>query len=132
MSPQFARFVAVGVVAAAANVGSRLVFSLFAPYGWAIVLAYLVGMTTAYILNRMFVFQTSGRSKRDEYLRFSLVNLVALAQVWAVSEGLARYVFPTIGFHWHAETVAHAVGVATPIFSSYLGHKHFSFAVRAA
>ena len=91
-------------------------------------LAYLAGMTTAFVLTRLFVFEPSGRRKRDEYLRFGLVNLLALAQVWLVAEILYRWAFPLAHFAWRAETVAHAVGVASPIFTSYLGHKHFSFA----
>jgi len=61
----------------------------------------------------------------------TLVNLAAVAQVWVVSVGLARLVFPVAGFVWHAETVAHVIGVAVPVFTSYLGHKHFSFATKA-
>lgn len=132
MSPQFLKFAVAGGLAAAVNVGSRIAFSLLVPYGAAITLAYLVGMTTAFVLNRMFVFERSGRAKHEEYLRFGLVNLIALAQVWLVSEGLYRFAFPALGFTWHAETVAHAVGVVAPIFTSYLGHKHFSFAARSS
>jgi putative flippase GtrA len=66
----------------------------------------------------------------SEYTRFALVNLAAVAQVWIVSVGLARLAFPAIGFTWHAETVAHVIGVAIPVFTSYLGHKHFSFAAK--
>ena len=53
---------------------------------------------------------------------------VRLLLVWLVSVGLAHYLFPALGFTWHDETIAHAIGVAIPIFTSYLGHKHFSFA----
>jgi putative flippase GtrA len=62
-----------------------------------------------------------------EYARFALVNAVAFAQVWLVSVGLARLVFPAIDFTWQAETVAHVIGVVSPIVTSYIGHKHFSF-----
>lgn len=131
MSPQFLRFAVAGGLAAAVNVAARIGFSRLVAYGPAIVLAYLVGMTTAFVLTRLFVFEPSGRRKRDEYLRFGLVNLVALAQVWLVSEVLYRWAFPMVGFAWRPETVAHAIGVASPIFTSYLGHKHFSFAAQS-
>ena len=98
------------------------------PYEVAIVVAYLCGMTVAYLLNKRFVFDASGRSMTSEYVRFALVNLLAVAQVWVVSVGLARLVFPAIGFMGHAETVAHVIGVIVPVFTSYLGHRHFSFA----
>ena len=87
-------------------------------------------MTTAYLLNKGFVFASSGRGVASEYTRFALVNLAAVAQVWIVSVGLARLVFPAISFTWHAETVAHVIGVTIPVFTSYLGHKHFSFAAK--
>ncbi len=68
-----------------------------------------------------------GRASRQT-LRFALVNLVALAQVWVVGVGLARIVFPKIGFVWHAELVAHIIAVLSPVLTSYFAHKHFSFA----
>lgn len=125
---QFARFLVVGGLAAVVNILSRIVLNFVMSYEVAIVVAYLCGMTTAYVLNRFFVFTRSGRAIHDEYLRFTLVNIAAVAQVWIVSVGLAFYVFPAIGFAWHAETVAHIVGVAIPTVTSYFGHRYFSFA----
>jgi putative flippase GtrA len=131
MSPshrsQFARFVLVGGIAAAVNILSRIIFNLVMSYEVAIVVAYICGMTMAYMLNKLFVFSPSGRSIHDEYLRFTIVNLLAVAQVWIVSVGFAFFVFPAIGFTWHAETIAHVLGVTFPTLTSYYGHKHFSF-----
>ena len=127
---RFVLFVAAGGTAAVVNVLSRVALNWVMPYEVAIVAAYLCGMTTAYLLNRSFVFAASGRAVASESLRFALVNLAAVAQVWVVSVGLARLVFPAIGFTWHAETVAHVIGVVVPVFTSYLGHKHFSFAAK--
>ena len=125
---RFLLFLFAGGTAAAVNVLSRIAFNWVTSYAVAIVVAYLAGMTTAYVLNRAFVFEASGRGMHNEYLRFALINLVAVAQVWIVSVGLARVVFPWFGVTWHADTVAHVIGVAVPIFTSYLGHKHFTFA----
>jgi len=127
---RFALFVVAGGIAALVNIASRIALNLVMPYEVAIVVAYVCGMTTAYALNKLFVFERSGRAVTDEYVRFTLVNLVAVAQVWLVSVGLARLLFPAVGFTWHAETVAHVIGVIVPVFTSYLGHKHFSFAAR--
>ena len=57
LDTQFIAFVVCGGLAAVANVLSRVGFSQFFQYSIAIVLAYLVGMVTAFSLNRMFVFQ---------------------------------------------------------------------------
>ena len=127
---RFVLFVLAGGTAAIVNILSRIALNWLMPYEVAIIVAYLCGMTTAYLLNRYFVFAASGRGVASEYTRFALVNLAAVAQVWIVSVGLARLAFPAIGFTWHAETVAHVIGVAIPVFTSYLGHKHFSFAAK--
>ena len=127
---EFGRFLVTGGIAAGANVLSRWLLNFVMPFEWAVVVAYLVGMTTAYVLSKLFVFSRSGRSVGDEFFRFALVNVVALVQVWLVSVGLARYLFPAIGFTWHAEDVAHLIGVVIPAVTSYLGHRHFSFAAR--
>jgi putative flippase GtrA len=127
LSSNFARFVLTGGTSAVFNALSRILFSLVFTYEQAIVLAYLVGVVTAYVLARVFVFQRSGRSAPQEFLRFALVNVVSLTQVWAVSVGLAHYLFPAIGFAWHAELVAHVIGLSSITVTSYYLHKHFSF-----
>ena len=124
---RFALFLAAGGTAAIVNILSRIAINTIVRYEIAILLAYLCGMTTAYVLNKLFVFRSPDRKFAAEYARFALVNLVGVVQVWCVSVGLARLLFPAIGFAWHAETVAHIIGVASPVYTSYLGHKYFSF-----
>ncbi|SOD98742.1 GtrA family protein [Caenispirillum bisanense] len=124
---EFLRFLITGGIAAGVNVGSRWLLSHAMPYEAAVLVAYLFGMTTAYLLARALVFAPSGRSRRDEFLRFALVNVAAAAQVWIISVGLARVVFPWAGMTWYAEDIAHVIGVVFPVFTSYLGHRHFSF-----
>jgi len=128
---RFILFLIAGGVAAGVNILSRIALNWVVPYEVAIVGAYLIGMTTAYLLSKAFVFDPSGRGVSGEYLRFALVNVIAAAQVWVVSVGLARLIFPAIGFTWHSETVAHVIGVMVPIFTSYLGHKHFTFSTKS-
>jgi len=124
---RFVLFVFAGGAAALVNIFSRIVINLFTSYEIAIVLAYLCGMTVAYLLNKHFVFLSADQRIASEYTRFALVNLVAVVQVWCISVGLARWLFPAIGFTWQGETVAHVIGVASPVYTSYLGHKFFSF-----
>ena len=128
MNREVLAFVVAGGIAAGVNWLSRIALSAIMVLELAVVVAYLIGMTTAYVLNRSFVFAKSNRTIRDEYVRFAIVNVIALAQVFLVTIGLARFVFPALGFTWYADEIAHAVGVASPIVTSYLGHKKFTFA----
>lgn len=128
LASPFYRFIFAGGVAAVANIMARIALSQIMSYGLAVIVAYLIGMSTAYMLMRIFVFERSGNSMSQEYARFSLVNVFGLIQVWIVSEGLFQWFFPMIGFDWHAETVAHTIAVLSPIAASYFGHRFFTFA----
>ena len=124
----FATFLVTGGIAALVNIFSRVAFSLIMPFSVAVVFAYLAGMITAYVLAKFLVFERRNRSVIHEFARFALVNVVALAQVWGVSMLLAAIVFPAAAFTWHAETVAHVIGVLSPVVTSYFLHRGYTFA----
>lgn len=127
---QLVTFVLTGGIAAFANLAARWLFSHALPYAAAVILAYLIGMTIAFLLARTFVFTNRASHWRHEYIRFALVNMISLLVVLGVSVGLLDIVLPAINWHWHAAEVAHLIGVASPILLSYYGHKHFSFGTR--
>ena len=127
INSEFVRFMLAGGVAAIVNILSRWGLSSLMSFQVAVVIAYLIGMATAFVLTRAFVFGGSDRRVRSEVARFVLVNIAALLQVWIVSVGLADFVFPRIGWTWHPELVAHVIGVLSPVVDSHLGHKHFTF-----
>lgn len=127
MTRQFLKFLVAGGIAAVANFGSRIALSHWMPYIPAIVVAYLIGMVTAFVLNRLFVFEGAANSLRSQAGWFTLVNLAAVAQTLAISLLLADHLLPALGIVIGAETIAHGVGVLVPVATSYFGHKHFSF-----
>jgi len=130
LTPEALRFVLSGGAAAAANVVSRIFFSEVIPYSLAIIVGYGIGMVTAFLLMRRFVFTPSGRRAPQEVGRFALANACAAAQVMAVSMLLARWFLPSMGWNWEAETVAHIVGVGSTVLTSYVMHKSFTFRQR--
>ena len=126
-SRQFMLFLITGGTAAAVNFCSRIVYNLWLGYSAAIFLAYLTGMVTAFVLARMFVFTESRQGVRRSAVLFTLVNVVAVAQTWVISVVLAYYFLPAMGVVIFVPEIAHAVGVVFPVFTSYLGHKYWSF-----
>ena len=96
-SRQFVMFLVTGGLAAAVNFGSRILYNQWMGFSAAIVLAYITGMVTAFVLARIFVFQDSQRALHQSALYFVLVNLVAVAQTWIISLLLADYVLPSLG-----------------------------------
>jgi putative flippase GtrA len=127
MRPDFQYFLIAGGIAALVNIGARYAFNQVTSFEIAVVLAFPFGLLTAYFLCRRLVFTPSGRSRYSELSRFLAVNLVALILVWVISVGLARVVFPSINFTWHADDIAHVIGVFAPAIASFFGHKYYSF-----
>ena len=128
MSGEFVRFLSTGGFAAAVNLCSRYQLNKVLSFEIAVALSYLFGMVTAYVLARVFVFQASGRSVVAEFKRFAIINVFSLVLVWSISVALARHLFPAIGFRWHADDIAHFIGVAAPAVVSYFGHRAYTFA----
>ena len=124
---RFARFLVAGGVAALANYGSRFLFSLRFDYEIAICLAFVVGLATGFLLMRRYVFMAHDKPLRPQVIKYVAVNGLALLQTLAISLLLARWLFPLIGVDRHAEAIAHAVGVAVPVVTSYFGHRLSTF-----
>ncbi len=126
LSKQFVLFLFAGGIAAAINFGSRILYNRWMDFSIAIIVAYLTGMITAFILAKLFVFKESEQQIRRSAWIFSLVNLIAVAQTWCISLAFA-YFLPIIGVAEYVHEISHGIGVMIPVFTSYIGHKRWSF-----
>lgn len=126
-SQQFLKFICCGGIAALVNFGSRFIFNVWFNFPVSIVLAYICGMITAFILAKIFVFKNSQLPLQHSALRFLIINLLAVLQTLIISLGLAFYLLPLLGVTFFVKEIAHAIGIIMPIFSSYIGHKRWSF-----
>jgi len=122
-----ARFVLAGAVAASVNFGSRVLLSLALPFAAAIVCAHALGMATAFVLIRQFVFKEATNRLHEQLAWFIAVNVLAAIQTLIVSLALADFVLPWAGVSWHAHEIAHAAGILAPIFTSYVAHQRLTF-----
>lgn len=124
---EFVRFLVAGGIAALVNFGSRIVYDVWTSYSVAIVLAYITGMVTAFLINRAYVFPRGQNSTARSAFFFVLVNGFAVLQTWVVSIVLARYALPYLGVRRFVPEIAHAAGVAVPVLTSYIGHRRWTF-----
>ena len=124
---QFALFLITGGTAAAVNFLSRILYSQWVSFSSAVILAYLTGMVTAFVLAKLFVFPGSGQTLFSSASRFAVVNIVAVAQTWTLSMALAYYLLPYLGVTYLVQEISHLVGIAVPVLTSYIGHKRWSF-----
>jgi putative flippase GtrA len=126
-SKEFLNFLFVGGFAALINVISRIFYNYYMGFSEAIILAYLTGMITAFLLSKFYVFDKSKHSTLHEITYFTLVNIAAVIQTWIVSMLLYHYLLKWMDISLYKKEIAHMVGVAVPVFSSYMGHKYLTF-----
>lgn len=125
--PQFARYLLCGGIAAAVNWSSRFVWSLFLPFGAAVIAAYATGMVVAFNLFRLFVFDRGEASIRRQAGNFVLVNLIGMTLTWGLAQVLVEWLFPAIGMTFHPEAIGHGIAIVTPVLTSWVGHRALTF-----
>jgi putative flippase GtrA len=127
VSSEFVRFVAASGTSAIFNFLSRILFSAVVSYPAAIVAAYGIGMAVAYTLNRKFVFSQRKAPNVGEVGRFVIVNFIGVLQTLAVSLLMVEIILPFLGINGYREEIGHFIGLSTLAFTSYLGHKYWTF-----
>lgn len=123
---EFILFVAAGGFAAMVNFVSRIIFNFWFSFEVSVVLAYLIGMITAYILTKIFVFKAKSVGLVSSSIKFTIVNILAVLQTYFISVYLYYWLNNNINFDYNKE-IAHFVGIAFPVITSYIGHKYYSF-----
>jgi putative flippase GtrA len=127
---QFFRFLLANTFAAMANIASKLVASFVLSDALAVIAGFLVGLSSSYILCRSYVFQSNQDARRSEAMRFTAINLMALAITYFTYKQMLA------GFHLVAglsqadrrvQTTAHAIGVAAPLAFSFIAQKTLTF-----
>ncbi|MEM9243841.1 MAG: GtrA family protein [Pseudomonadota bacterium] len=125
---QFMGFLLVCGFAAIVNFGSRIILGVWMSYATSIIIAYILGIITAYFLCRLFVFKQSRNTPYKQIFYFILVNIFAILQTLLVSVILAYWIFAYfIKNQFLREEIAHFIGICVPAFTSYIGHKYLSF-----
>ena len=124
---EFSLFVLAGSIAAIVNIISRIILTIFLNFEISIFISYLIAMVSSYILQRKYVFKTTKKSYKKSFAAFSLVNLVALIQVWIFSLLIKIWLINFISSVALVELIAHCIGVGIPAFTSYYGHKYITF-----
>jgi putative flippase GtrA len=127
MSVQFSYFLLSGAIASTLNWGSRFIFSQYFSFQISVVLAFVVGLLSGFILMRSFVFRRSQNAVKSQLIRYFSVNMLALAQTLIISILMINLLSRFLDERTLTEAIAHAIGIIVPVFTSYLGHKFFTF-----
>ena len=130
---QFIRFVAVNILAAMANIATKLVSGFVLNDLLAVFAGFCAGLSTSYLLCRRFVFQINKGPRISELAKFTSVNLAGLGityftyrQILLILQHSARWdpSLPT------TQTLAHTIGVGAPVILSFIAQKTITFRQR--
>ena len=124
---EFLQFLLAGGIAALVNFFSRIILNQYFSFSTSIIIAYILGMITAFLLMRFFVFKSSSTSFQKSSTYFLVVNLLALLQTWLISLFLFYAILPKLDIFFYSKEISHAIGVLFPVITSYYGHKYLSF-----
>lgn len=125
---EFIRFVVTGVVATVGNLGTVWLVRDTLPFQAAVLVGIGVGFCISFIVGKLFAFRSRswGRA-RGELARFLAVYATGVAVNWTVSMLLGLYVLPGVLGRDAAEMLAAFVGAGTMTFTSYFGHRFFTY-----
>lgn len=123
----FFLFILTSSTSAVFNFSSRILFNQWFSFTISIFLAYCIGITVAYVLARLFVFNKVKTSIKGSAFKFIIVNIFGMLQTWLISMLLAYRVLPYYGVEQYVPEIAHFTALSTLAFTSYFGHKYFSF-----
>ena len=127
---QLFKFILAGTCAAVVNLTSRFFLDLIFSFEVAVTLSLCCGVVVGYVLMRTFVFEPPPHRSPNEFMRFLLVNVLALGLTLvstAVALFLSMKVFTDVEI---AKFVAHGFGVACPVVLSFVAHRNFTFRMR--
>lgn len=116
----------MGGLAALLHWLARILLSLVMPYGWAVFIAYGVGMAIAFALNSLYVFPASDKPVQKQARDFLAINLAFLPVVWFAAMQLNTMLI-SLGVERYSEEMAHAVAISFPVMATFLLYKFFAF-----
>ena len=124
---QFILFIITGGTSAIINILSRIVLSNFFRFEIAILISYGIGMITAFVLAKRYVFLNTKKSIKKSFPAFALVNLISVLQTFFVSILIKKWLvifFDNLSF---IELISHSCGLGILVFTSFYGHKYITF-----
>jgi putative flippase GtrA len=128
---EFVRFFVTGVTATVGNLSTVWLVRPWLSYQISILVGIAVGFTISFLLTKLFAFRSpSWKRAGGELARFILVYGVGVAINWTTSMVLGAWLLHYFLPPRFAELAGALVGSSTMMFTSYFGHRHFTYRSR--
>lgn len=131
LTRQYLLFLLLGGSSALVNILIRYILSDDLSYSYAIIVAYLISTSMAFLLNTLITFNVHD-SFLNRLQKYFFVNVIGLLQVLLISSFLLYILERLLPFSEEIlETFAHILALATLAITSFFLHKKFTFKLRA-
>lgn len=127
-SAQFIKFIFAGSTSAFVNLSSRFLLHqvLKINSNVSFVVAYFIGLFTAFVLYRRYVFPYSLVPYNTQAVRFLLINF-SFFPIAIISFNLLVELFNFIGFGVYSHPFSHILVIGLPALITFLLYKFFAF-----
>jgi putative flippase GtrA len=125
---ELARFILTGVIATLGNVSAVWIARLFVPFEFALPAGIVAGLAISFTLSKFFAFGSrSWAGAGGEAWRFLIVHAVGCAVYMTTAVSIGRFLLGHGLIIKAAETCGILFGAGTMTFTSYFGHRFFTY-----
>jgi putative flippase GtrA len=128
---EFSRFFVTGILATIGNLTAVWISSQIISYSLALQAGLVVGFAISFSLGKFFAFRSNCiRRAPAELARFTLVYAIGASLYWVIAMIVGIHIAPRLLPAREAGLVGAFVGASAMVITSYLGHRHFTYADR--
>lgn len=125
---EFGRFVVTGVVATAANLLAVWLARHVMAFQYALIIGVAAGASVSFPMSKRFAFRSAGwKQSHHELIRFALVYAIGVLVYWTVAMITGKLILPVFVGRPVAELMGAFVGAGTMTFTSYFGHRYYTY-----
>jgi putative flippase GtrA len=125
---EFVRFAFSGAIAACSNFLAVWVARRAVSYEASLVIGVATGLIISFILSKWYAFGvTSLGSVKSQVIRFPVVYCVGSVIYWGVAVVVSSKLKGNLLDSRTGETLGVLVGAAAMMFTTYLGHRYFTY-----
>jgi putative flippase GtrA len=125
---EFVRFVATGITATVGNISGVWFALYFFPFEISLAIGVTCGFLISFALSKLVAFRSRSWDRAPgEIGRFLVVYAAGVIIYWGVGLFVARHLLPGLLEAKIAEIGGALVGASTMTFTSYLGHRFFTY-----
>lgn len=129
-SSELAKFLIVGALSAIVNFYGRMLFRFFLPFTVSVLIGYLMGTISSFLLNKNFTFKAFDENPYIQFAKFLAVTPSSILLGVFVASFIVRILLYQTLINVHVnwiESLGHLMAIGVTTIYNYLAIKFFCF-----